>query len=173
SAVAKGIANAAQTARRRWLALAISGGIFLSAGIFAYLCLQFAPETRDYFVPEQWADNFRSWREGSMPDRDFGQSLAATGFYMGNNPRAAIATGGIAASTFGVGSAALVFMNGTVLGALLHELAGVGRTGYLLARIMPHGVTEISGLVFAGAAGFVMGAALIRPGRRTRGEALR
>lgn len=172
-AVGSAIKTAAQTARRRWRALALCTGVFLFAAIFANLCLTFAPDTRDYFVPEEWADMFRSWREGQMPERSFGDSLGMTGFYMGNNPRAAIATGAISASTFGVGSAALVFFNGGLLGALVHEMAPAGRVGYLLARILPHGVTELSGLIFSGASGFVMGAALIRPGRRSRGEALR
>lgn len=172
-AMVKGVGHAARTARRRWGALALSAALFVGAAAFAYLCLEFVPGTRDYLVPDEWSENFQSWRSGEMPDRSFGDSLAATGFYMGNNPRAAIMTGAVAASTFGIGSAALVFMNGTVLGALVHELAPVGRTGYLFARIMPHGVTELSGLIFAGASGFVMGAAMLRPGRRTRGEALR
>lgn len=172
-AVPNGIKLAAQTARKRWRALAVSAAIFLFSIVFAIACLKFAPDTRDHFVPEEWADMFRSWREGSMPERSFGESVGMTGFYMGNNPRAAIATGAISASTFGVGSAALVFFNGGLLGALIYEMAPAGRIGYLLARILPHGVTELSGLIFSGASGFVMGAALIRPGRRTRGDALR
>jgi uncharacterized membrane protein SpoIIM required for sporulation len=170
---ARALRLAAQTARRRWASLALSAGLMLGSAVFSFLCLTFAPDTRDHFVPEEWSDTFRSWREGSMPDRSLGDSLAATGFYMGNNPRAAIMTGAISASTFGVGSAGLVFFNGALLGSLVHELAPAGRVGYLLVRILPHGVTELMGLVFSGASGFVMGAALIRPGRKTRAEALR
>lgn len=172
-ALGQGIRRSAQTARRCWAAVALSAAIFIGSAVFAFLCLQWVPETKEQFVPPQWGDVFRNWREGGMPDRSVGESLAQTGFYMGNNPRAAIATGAIAASTFGVGSAYLVFFNGTLMGALVHELVPVGRVGYLFSQILPHGVTEISGLVLAGASGFVMGWALIRPGRRTRGEALR
>jgi uncharacterized membrane protein SpoIIM required for sporulation len=39
--------------------------------------------------------------------------------------------------------------------------------------IAPHGITEMSGLVISGAAGLVMGYALINPGRRRRGDALK
>jgi uncharacterized membrane protein SpoIIM required for sporulation len=172
-ALAGGIVAAARTARRRWVSLAVSACLFLGSAAFAFLALTYAPETKAHFVPEEWSDTFRSWREGQMEERSLGESLGMTGFYMGNNPRAAIATGAISASTFGVGSAALVFFNGALLGALVHELAPVGRVGYLLAQVMPHGVTELTGLVFSGASGFVMAAALLRPGQRTRGQALK
>lgn len=172
-AVGNGIRSSAQTVRRRWAAVLASTALFFLSGVFAYLCLKFAPQTRDHFIPPEWGDAFRGWREGDMPDRGLGDSLAATGFYMGNNPRAAIATGAIAAGTFGIGSAYLVFFNGGLIGSLVHEVEPAGRVGYLFARILPHGVTELTGLFLAGAAGFVMGGALIRPGRRSRGDALK
>jgi uncharacterized membrane protein SpoIIM required for sporulation len=173
AALARGIQTAAQTARRRWRALGLSASLFFAATAFAYVCLASVPGTRDYLIPSEMEENFNSWRSGEMEDRSLGDSLGATGFYLGNNPRVAIMTGAVSASTFGIGSAALVFNNGTLMGSLLHELVPVGRTGYLFAHIMPHGVTELTGLFFSGASGFVMGAALIRPGRRSRGDALR
>lgn len=173
SAILGGIKSSAQTVRRRWKAVALSTGLFIASGIFAYSSLKLAPQTREYYIPAGWADTFRSWREGTMPERGLGESLAMTGFYMGNNPRAAIATGAIAAGTFGVGSAYLVYFNGGLIGSLVHEVEPAGRVGYLFARILPHGVTELSGLFLSGAAGFVMGGALLMPGRRSRGDALR
>lgn len=173
AALANGVRAAAQTVRRRWAAVTLSIGLFLGSAVFAFLCLKLAPATKEHFIPPGFADSFRSWREGEMPDRGFGESIGSTGFYMGNNPRAAIATGAIAAGTFGIGSAYLVYMNGGMLGALVYELEPVGRIGYLFARILPHGVTELSGLFFAGAAGFVMGGALLRPGRLRRGDSLK
>lgn len=172
-AIGRGVRTAAQTVRRRWAAVLLSTSLFVLSGVFAYLCLKFAPQTREHFIPSEWGDVFRDWREGEMRDRGMGEGLGATGFYMGNNPRAAIVTGAVAAATFGIGSAYLVFFNGGLLGSLVHEVEPAGRVGYLFARILPHGVTELSGLFFAGAAGFVMGGALLRPGRRSRGDALR
>lgn len=172
-AVEKGIRAAAQTARRQWACVLLSAAIFLGSIGFSIAVLTYAPEAKSYFVPEEWGDVFRQWREGNGSERSFEESAAMTGFYMGNNPRAAIMTGAISASTFGVGSAYLVFYNGALLGALAHELAPVGRVGYLLSHVLPHGVTELSGLVLSGASGFVMAAALISPGRRSRGEALK
>jgi uncharacterized membrane protein SpoIIM required for sporulation len=60
-----------------------------------------------------------------------------------------------------------------MLGALGYEMASVGKLDHLLASVAPHGVTEMGGIFMAGAGGFVLAAALIRPGRRSRAEALR
>jgi uncharacterized membrane protein SpoIIM required for sporulation len=92
---------------------------------------------------------------------------------MFNNPRQAVMSGAVAASTFGVGTAGILYMNGALFGALAYEVNRVGLLGHLIVSVSPHGVTEISGLVISGAAGLVMGYALINPGRRKRGAALK
>ena len=63
--------------------------------------------------------------------------------------------------------------DGVILGTLAYETMTVGRLGHLLIWIAPHGVTELSGLILSGAAGYAMGWALIVPGRRKRGAALK
>ena len=84
-----------------------------------------------------------------------------------------ILSGAVAAATFGVGTAERLYSNGAILGALAYEMNTVGKVGFLFASILPHGVPELSGIIMAGAGGFVMGWALINPGRRKRGEALK
>ena len=67
----------------------------------------------------------------------------------------------------------LLFYNGAILGAVaaLYVLDGV--TGFFLAWVGPHGALEIPAIVFGGAAGLVTGRALLFPGDRSRGSALR
>jgi uncharacterized membrane protein SpoIIM required for sporulation len=67
----------------------------------------------------------------------------------------------------------LLFYNGVILGAVgaLYVLDGV--TGFFLAWVGPHGALEIPAIVFGGAAGLVTGRALLFPGGRSRGSALR
>jgi uncharacterized membrane protein SpoIIM required for sporulation len=48
-----------------------------------------------------------------------------------------------------------------------------GQLGFLLVGISAHGVPELTGLFVSGAAGLLLGYALINPGRRTRGDSLR
>jgi len=172
-ALMNAIALAAQTVRRRKSQVFLSMGLFIGSAVLAFVCMTFVPETRTHFIPLGWEENFEHWKNGEMEERNFDQSSSMTGFYMMNNPRVSVITGAVAASTFGIMTAKLMFDNGAILGALAHEVAPVGRLGYLFVRIMPHGVPELSGIILSGAAGFTMGWALIFPGRRTRGEALK
>src|SRR5579862_545345 len=164
---------ASQTVRRqRWFVLT-SFLMFLGSAFFAYFALDWKPETRAIFVPPGFESSFDEWKEGTMPDRGAGTSTMMTGFYMFNNPREAVVGGSIAAASFGILTAKTLFENGAMVGALFHEVRPNHKEGFVFTSIVPHGVTEISGLVLSGAAGFVMGYALINPGRRKRGDALR
>ncbi len=168
-----GVELAAQTARRRaWFVLA-SVLIFLGSAFFAAILINTVPDTRDVLIPQGFREVFESWKSGSFEMRTGGENLGMTGFYASNNPMAAIGTASIAASTFGLGTAALLFNNGALIGVLGSEMAGVGKLDHLLSSIAPHGVPEISGLIISGAAGLLMGWSLINPGRRSRGESLR
>lgn len=62
----------------------------------------------------------------------------------------------------------LLFSTGLMLGAMagLYETRGMGSEFW--AWVMPHGVTELSAVCLCGAAGMVIGASLVFPGRHTR-----
>ena len=88
-----------------------------------------------------------------------------------NNARVALVAyaGGL---TAGVATGFMLAFNGLVLG-LVAGLAVAGGQGDALVRlVVPHGVLELSLIVVAGAAGLRTGWALLRPGHRTRTEAL-
>ncbi len=72
----------------------------------------------------------------------------------------------------GLPTALLIFHNGLVLGAMLAVFHLHGLSGEFLAWVLPHGVTEIGGLLFASAAGLSIGRAVVFPGVRTRLENL-
>ncbi|MBI5707415.1 MAG: stage II sporulation protein M [Armatimonadetes bacterium] len=163
----------ARTVRRRWPFVLASAIVFLGSAVFAFSMLAFRPDLRNHFVPPQVEENFKGWTHGEMEPRDAGQSLAGTLFYSSNNPFASVVTGASAAGSFGIVTSQLLYNNGALVGSLYFETRKVGRGAYLLIRILPHGVTELSGLVLSGSAGYVMAWALIAPGRRKRGEALK
>jgi uncharacterized membrane protein SpoIIM required for sporulation len=164
--------SAAQAVRHaRWHILA-SALTFLIGALFAYVVLDVAPESRAHFVPEGFESSFEAWKT-DFEERSTLEAIAATSFYSSNNPMAALATVGLSIGTFGLGTAALLWQNGNMIGALAYELTPYGRVGHLLTWVAPHGVTEIGGLFIVGGAGYLLGHALIAPGRRSRGEALR
>jgi len=58
------------------------------------------------------------------------------------------------------------------LGGVFGLYASKGIATLLLAFVAPHGVLELSAICIAGGAGFLLAAALLLPGQRTRGAAL-
>ncbi|MBW8772054.1 MAG: stage II sporulation protein M, partial [Gemmatimonadetes bacterium] len=72
----------------------------------------------------------------------------------------------------GVGSLASLAYNGLELGATAGHFANEGVLGYLLAFIIGHGVLELFAIAVSGAAGFLLGLALLAPGDLSRREAL-
>lgn len=172
ASIGYGIRLAAQTVRKRRWFVGLSAFLFFGSALWAYMLMSWIPETRSQFVAPQMERAFEQWK---MPEegRTASESAMMTGFYLSNNPIAAIKGGAISASTFGIGTFYVLYMNGALLGSLAKELEPVGRTGHLLTWISPHGVPELSGIIMSGAAGFVVAWALIKPGRRRRGEALK
>lgn len=173
AALGAALASAAQTVRRRAWFVAASATIFVAGVLFAAWALRSVPEARVHLIPPMMEPVFAQWKSGQFEERSASEAIAMSGFYSSNNPFVAILSGAIAAATFGVGTAERLFSNGLILGSLASEMAGVGKLGHLLVSIAPHGVTEISGLVLSGAGGLALGWALIAPGRRSRGDALR
>jgi len=72
----------------------------------------------------------------------------------------------------GVPTVFLLLTNGAMLGsfAAIHHNKDI--TWELWAWLLPHGITELGAIVLCGGAGFMLGMAVIRPGRYTRREAL-
>jgi len=171
--IVSAVERAAQTFRRRFMFILASFILFAGAGITTPVLIKTVPDTRAILVPEQMEASFEGWKNGLVDERTSGESTMMTAFYASNNPRAAILTGAVGAGTFGIGSVIFIVMNGAIIGALGLEMASVGKLGFLFANIAPHGVPELSGLFISGAAGLLLGWALVFPGRFTRGDALR
>lgn len=88
-----------------------------------------------------------------------------------NNARVALSAwaGGL---TGGVWTIVSLAFNGLILGLIGGLVVHAGNGTEFLRLVAPHGVLELSLITVAGAAGFRTGWALLRPGHRTRAEAL-
>jgi uncharacterized membrane protein SpoIIM required for sporulation len=89
-----------------------------------------------------------------------------------NNIRVAIVSfaGGV---LLGVGALFMLLYNGLVLGATFGLAIGFGNGPPLFQQVLAHGILELSCIAVAGAAGIRIGWAIIDPGARPRGVALR
>jgi uncharacterized membrane protein SpoIIM required for sporulation len=72
---------------------------------------------------------------------------------------------------FGLGTFYLIATNGLMLGAFFAFTHRHGMDGELLKFVLAHGLVELSVICVAGAAGMMLGEALIRPGQASRREA--
>ncbi|MFC1587287.1 stage II sporulation protein M [Planctomycetota bacterium] len=93
-----------------------------------------------------------------------GEAAHFSSFLMTHNIKVAILamTLGI---TAGIGTAVVLFYNGVILGAALVNYIMAGQGQFVAAWIAPHGVIEIPAIILGGAAGFIIGRAIIAPGR--------
>lgn len=89
-----------------------------------------------------------------------------------NNVRVAIVAfaGGM---TVGILTVYVLATNGAMLGTIFAVVQGYGLSGGLLAFIAGHGVLELSAIFLSGGAGLRLAWAIVRPGDRTRADALR
>ncbi len=96
--------------------------------------------------------------------------VASTALFTNNISVALLAfAGGL---SFGLITALILFQNGFMLGVCFKLCADYGLLGALFSFIAGHGVLEISSIVLAGGAGFVLTNALLNPGSYSRGDAL-
>jgi uncharacterized membrane protein SpoIIM required for sporulation len=171
-AVSSGVREGCSAVRRHawatWLGLAV----FFAGGLASYVVLSLRPDLREVVIAPGMRENFDAWKTGKFDARTAGESVAMTSFYATNNPRAGIALNALAVATFGLGTAYIEWQNGMLVGALAEEMHGVGKLGFLLSSLFPHGVSEIGGFCVTGAGGFVLGWAALAPGRRRRWVAI-
>lgn len=75
--------------------------------------------------------------------------------------------------TAGILTAYVLVANGVSLGTTFAVLQYHGGAGSLLTFVLGHGFLELSAIFLAGGAGLRLAWAILRPGERTRGDALR
>jgi uncharacterized membrane protein SpoIIM required for sporulation len=137
--------------------------------VLAYLAALFDPTLRDALVPErlrQVMEDGRTWTDIQPTLRPGMATLIFT-----NNIQVAFLAfaGGV---LFGLGTVYVLISNGLSLGGVLGAAQYYGVAPVLWSFVSPHGYLELTCIVIAGAAGLMLGNALLRPGLQLRREAL-
>lgn len=126
-----------------------------------------------FLGPEQMVGVDQSYGQGGNLTREgFGEDLEMFGFYIFNNIGIDFKTfvSGIA---FGVGTLFFMFFNGIAHGAVAGYIHMQGYFESFYGFVSGHSAFELLAMILSGVAGMKLGLAILRPGRYTRGEALR
>lgn len=162
---------------RRWRGFVQGAAAIFALGFLVAFVLTLADsDAFDHLVPASVAsfygdqpEDYRAERFGDMGSADaarFGSEL------MVNNIRVTLQAFALGL-TLGIGTVAVLFGNGVLLGALAANFLRWGMSVPFWALILPHGVTEIFAIVLGGAGGLMLADALLRPGSGSRAAALR
>lgn len=165
---------AALTARR---AILVSLCAFWLPAAAGYTLLRAQPQLAEEVLPESMlsradAGTERVKRGQGYYEADSDERPLMAAEIITNNVQVAFIcfAGGI---FLGVGALLSLGFNGLILGALAGHFANRGLLGYLGRFVVGHGVLELNAICVAGAAGFLLGHALIAPGDLPRSDALR
>ena len=169
--------DAPREVRRSVRPIALAALVFFGPAIIAYTAVVREPEVARVFIPSGMLDRAEDGvrraqeNEGYIEDPQLFRPVFAT-MIIANNVQ--VAFGAFAMGiTFGLGTLLVLVVNGVSIGGVFGLYASKGIGTLLLAFVAPHGVLELTAICIAGGAGFLLGAAILVPGPRTRGEALR
>ncbi len=152
-----------------WLAIALT----MLGALIPFVILLVNPNAAQALVDPQWRPVFEQWKSGEQrKPGEVGLASIMSSFYFVNNSRVAMLAFGLGVF-WGIPTVYLLITNGFLLGTLAGEMYHVGKLGFLLVSIYPHGVPELGAVFLCGGAGLMLGRAMIAPGDWTRSESVR
>ncbi|MBU1054985.1 MAG: stage II sporulation protein M [Proteobacteria bacterium] len=157
-----------QTFRKQIAAFWISLAIISAGCIFGIAAIAFDTDSKEILMPFSNLMIDPSERvakeESAKEDRMAGHKSYFSAHLMTNNIRVSIFAMGLGI-TWGVGTILVLFVNGTMLGAVIADYVLAGKTKFLLGWLLPHGSVEIPAILIAAQAGLVIAGALIGWGK--------
>jgi uncharacterized membrane protein SpoIIM required for sporulation len=163
--------------RRSYAPIALAAVLLFGPAAIAYTAVVRHPEVAGTFIPVSMQtraeDGIKRAKAGTgyIEDPQMFRPLLASRI-ISNNVQVTFAAFGFGA-TLGIGTSLLLLINGVSLGGVMGLYASKGIGSLILAFVAPHGVIELAAICIAGGAGFLLAAAIVLPGNRTRKRALR
>ena len=159
-----------------WRHVLLAATVFLLPGAAGFALLRERPALAPMVLPDGMLERAEAGTGRQARGAGYVEALAAerplmASLIISNNIRVAFMcfAGGV---VFGVGALVILALNGLSIGAASGHFANAGLLGYLWTFVIGHGLLELFSIWVAGAAGFLLGRALILPGALPRGDAL-
>ena len=168
--------EAPREVRRSWRPILLAAGLLFGPALIAYEAVVRQPAVAGTFIPSGMLDRaeegVRRSKEntGYIPDPEMFRPTMASRI-ISNNVQVTFGAFALGV-TAGIGTLLILVLNGVSFGGVLGLYQSKGIIKLILAFVAPHGVLELSSVCIAGGAGFLLAAALLLPGRRTRKRAL-
>ncbi|MGV6857844.1 MAG: stage II sporulation protein M [bacterium] len=163
--------------RQEWRAVLLAALLFFGPLLGMLAAIQHNPSLVYSMVSEEQAMEFETLYSPENHlrlgrEREASSDIFMFGFYIKNNTSIGFQTfaGGLLA---GLGTVFFLVFNGLSIGTVAGHLTHLGYIDTFWGFVAGHSAFELTAIVLSGAAGLLLGAALWRPGRRTRAESLR
>jgi uncharacterized membrane protein SpoIIM required for sporulation/uncharacterized RDD family membrane protein YckC len=169
--------DAPREVRRSVGPIALAATLLFGPAVIAYAAVVRDPSVARVFIPpamlDRAEDGVRRAKQGRgyITDPELFRPVMATSI-IANNVQVTFAAFAMGIA-FGIGTVLVLVTNGVSLGGVFGLYASKGIASLLVRFVAPHGVLELSAICIAGGAGFLLAAAILVPGNRPRGEALR
>ena len=168
--------DAPREVRRSWRPILGAALLFFAPAAIAFTAVVDEPAVAATFIPSGMLDRaeegVRRAREGKgyIPDPQIFRPVMASQI-IANNVQVTFSVFAFGIG-FGIGTLLVLVLNGVSLGGVFGLYTAKGIGDLLLKFVAPHGVLELTAICIAGGAGFLLAAALLVPGQRTRKRAL-
>jgi len=163
-----------RNARAFWLSTALFYLPALAMGLACYNDADFIYTVFDSQDVAEYEYMYDPGNEklGREEDREAASDFAMFGYYIGHNIGIGFRTfaGGMFA---GIGTVFAMLFNGVVIGGIAGHITQLGFTGTFWPFVAGHSAFELTAICISGAAGLLLAHAILAPGRRSRGEALK
>lgn len=166
----------ARAVREQWKLLALSSALFFVTAFICGALAAYSVDFADLFMGGKQRFALESMYKPGTEIRPVGKesesNFAMFGFYIMNNISIdfRMFASGI---VYGVGSIFFLVFNGVHIGAAAGHLTGIGYTETFWGFVAGHSAPELIAMCISGAAGLMLGQALIKPGTQTRVLALK
>ena len=165
------IGSFARLVRKHAWPVALSAIIFFGAALASFVAVQFYPALGYDLLADEFLDFDPASRDNLHNIPSLARPLVSS-LIISNNIQVTLLAFGFGL-TAGIGTTVLLIFNGIHLGSVAGWMMLHGKDRALWGWIMPHGATELLAICLAGAAGYLLAAAIVAPGEIRRGTALR